>query len=529
MSARPAPSASAAERSTNRRLVVRGATPDDIEAIVSLTERVYTPEFAYTRELVAAHLNRFAAGAFVAVHDGAIVGYSASFRVDEALAFAPHTWRGITGGGYASRHDPEGDWLYGMESCVDPGHRNLRIGRRLYDRRFKLCAELGLRGVVFGGRMPGYARRRHQFPDPLDYAHAVEAGRVRDPTLRFQLRNGFRIVGVLSDYLPMDAASAGCAAHLVRANPRVSKHPAHTGARQEGGLPATIRVAVLQLRQAADADAGSLLDRVAYYAGVASLYRVDFLVLPEYATLQLVGNDGDDAGRRPGAAEIVERSAARTAQWRDALSALAVRHAVNIVGGTHLDRRADGSVRNVCFVCLRNGTVHEQEKLHPTPDEHATLGVRGGAHARAIPTDCGPIGVAICYDIEFPEVARHLADQGALLLFVPFATDEERGYLRVRHCAQARAIENQCFVALAGSVGQIRHLDLLNLYHARSCILTPCDFAFARDGVAAESSADVETMTVADLHLDDLIVARNEGTVRNLEDRRFDLYRVTWR
>ena len=49
----------------------------------------------------------------------------------------------------------------------------------------------------------------------------------------------------------------------------------------------------------------------------------------------------------------------------------------------------------------------------------------------------------ICYDSEFPELARHLADQGAMILFVPFCTDTSNGYYRVRHCAQARAIELQ--------------------------------------------------------------------------------------
>jgi predicted amidohydrolase len=146
----------------------------------------------------------------------------------------------------------------------------------------------------------------------------------------------------------------------------------------------------------------------------------------------------------------------------------------------------------------------------------------------AIPTDCGPIGVLICYDSEFPELARRLVDEGARMLFVPFCTDNRQGYLRVRYCSQARAIENQCYVVLSGNVGNLPNVENMDIQYAQSCILTPCDFPFARDGVAAEASENVETVTVADLDLSDLAWAKSQGTVRNLRDRRFDLYKTVW-
>jgi predicted amidohydrolase len=100
--------------------------------------------------------------------------------------------------------------------------------------------------------------------------------------------------------------------------------------------------------------------------------------------------------------------------------------------------------------------------------------------------------------------------------------------MRVRYCAQARAIENQCFVVLSGNVGNLPGVDNMDVQYAQSCILTPCDFPFARDGIAAEASENIETLTIADVNLADLTWARAEGTVRNLADRRFDLYRVDW-
>ena len=143
-------------------------------------------------------------------------------------------------------------------------------------------------------------------------------------------------------------------------------------------------------------------------------------------------------------------------------------------------------------------------------------------------TDCGPIGVMICYDSEFPELARHLVNQGAQILFVPFCTDERQSYLRVRYCCQARAVENQCYVVMSGNVGNLPGVENMDIQYAQSCILTPCDFPFARDGIAADTTPNVETVAFADLRLETLTTARNSGTVMNLKDRRFDLYSVNW-
>jgi predicted amidohydrolase len=102
----------------------------------------------------------------------------------------------------------------------------------------------------------------------------------------------------------------------------------------------------------------------------------------------------------------------------------------------------------------------------------------------------------ICYECEFPETARHFVNQGAQILFVPFCTDERQGYLRVRYCAQARAVENQCFVAIAGNVGNLPDVENMDVQYAQSCILTPCDFPFARDGIAADTTFAVVAVYV---------------------------------
>jgi predicted amidohydrolase len=179
-------------------------------------------------------------------------------------------------------------------------------------------------------------------------------------------------------------------------------------------------------------------------------------------------------------------------------------------------------------VFLRDGSIYEQPKIHPTPSESYWWNVEGGDQLNAIQTDCGPIGVLICYDSEFPELARHLTDQGIHILFVPFCTDERQSYLRVRYCCQARAVENQIYVVMSGNVGNLPNVANMDIQYAQSCILTPCDFPFARDGIAADTTPNVETVAFADIRPETLATARYNGTVRNLRDRRHDLYHVRW-
>jgi predicted amidohydrolase/GNAT superfamily N-acetyltransferase len=506
------------------RLELRQAVLQDIDAIVDLSRRVYGGDFCYTAEMVHGQLNHFPRGQFVVVYEAKIVGYCATFRVDEKVAFAKHTWREITGGGYAARHDAEGDWLYGMEVCVDPELRGLRIGRRLYDARKMLCKKLGLKGIVFGGRLPGFRKHRKTYSSAEAYVEAVFDSKISDPTLNFQRKNGFELIGILQGYLPSDFESMGCAAHMCWYNPMISTNAAVRESARRGRLPDSARIAVIQYQQRRVDSFETFAENVEYFIDVVGDYRADFAVLPEMFTLQLLSV----AKRQLDVSEAIDQLTSFTPRIRELLSRLAVSYNVNIIGGSHITRQPDGTVVNACYVCLRDGSVHERHKIHITPSERDYWQVQGGRDASIILTDCGPIGVMICYDSEFPELARHLVDQGALMLFVPFCTDVREAYLRVRYSCQARAVENQCFIALAGNVGNLPSVGNMDIQYAQSCILAPCDFIFGRDGIAADTTPNTEMVAFADVHIDDLITARNAGSVRNLKDRRFDLYQVRW-
>jgi len=508
--------------SRKANLILRNATVADIEAIRKLISRVYSGLGGYTAGMLRGQIATFPEGQFCVEYEGKIVGYAASFIIDENTALGPHNWSDITGHGYASRHDPKGEWLYGMEVCVDPNSRRLRIGQRLYDARRQLCETLELKGIVFGGRMPGWARRRRTFKSPEAYIESVLGQKTADPVVQFHLRAGFECIGVLKNYLPADKDSLGCATHMVWRNPYADDTLA-SGSTAQASKEA-VRVATVQFQQRKIESFDEFISNIEYFVDVVADYRCDFVVFPELFTLQLLALEE----RKLAPTEALEALTEYTPRFTEAMRKLAISYNINIIGGSHPTRTDDGDIQNVAYIFLRDGHVHAQEKIHPTPNERYWWNIKGGDSVAAIPTDCGVIGVLICYDSEFPELARRLADEGARILFVPFCTDNRQGYLRVRYCCQARAIENQCYVVMSGNVGNLPNVDNMDIQYAQSCILTPCDFPFARDGIAAEATENVETVTIADLDLTDLSWARAQGTVRNLRDRRFDLYKVVW-
>jgi predicted amidohydrolase len=285
-----------------------------------------------------------------------------------------------------------------------------------------------------------------------------------------------------------------------------------------------VRVASVQLAAQSTPSPDAFFERLAYFTRVAAGYGADFICFPEHFTLQLLSAEA----RMLPPGEAIERLTEYTPVLKERLVSLAREHSVNIIGGSHATRIDGGETHNITFVALRDGTLHARHKLHPTPDEKAVWKIGGGKSVDPVETDKGPVGVMICYDSEFPEMARHLTDAGARLFFVPYCTDTRHGHLRVRYCCHARTVENQCYVVTAGLTGNVPNVANMDINYARSAILTPSDHPFARDGIAAEADANVEQMIVADLDMAVLDEARVSGSVRNLHDRRPELYEVVW-
>lgn len=507
------------------KVIIRQAKHKDIPDIHKLTAEVYKKlgNF-YTRNAIRGQLNHYPKGQLVVEYDGQIIGYCATFKIKGEVALKPHTWDEITGKGYANHHDHEGDYLYGMEVCISSKFRGLRLGNRLYNARKQLCIAENLRGIIFSGRLPGFARNKKHYPTVEDYVQAVVNREKKDRVLSFQLRNDFEYRGLLPNYLPEDKQSAGYGALLVWENG--DYHPPKTqidSRKRHSQDIDSVRISCVQYKQRRVHSFEEFAKNVEYFVDVVADYYADFVLFPELFTLQLLSIE--NAALKP--EQAILQLTQYTERVVELLSKLAVSYNINIIGGSHPTMVGD-KVFNICYVCLRDGSVFEQPKLHPTPNERYWWQISGGNDLSTIMTDCGPIAVLICYDCEFPELARHAVNQGAKILFVPFCTDERQSYLRVRYCAQARAVENQCYVVLSGNVGNLPNVENMDIQYAQSCILTPCDFPFARDGIAADTTPNNETVALADLSLKSLDKARSRGTVLNLKDRRRDLYHCQW-
>ncbi|WP_263316975.1 GNAT family N-acetyltransferase [Marinobacter sp. R17] len=361
----------------SQHLSVRQATLQDIPGIIRLSRRVYanTGMYGYTEGPLTGQMNNFPEGQFVAVVGDQVVGYCATFRIAGEVALAPHDWTSITGNGYASRHDPEGDWLYGMEVCVDPDYRGYRIGQRLYNERKALCQSLGLQGVVFAGRLPSLRRRIRKFESVEVYIEAIKSKKQRDDVLSFQLHNAFEIHGIIPHYLDADHDSMGYGIHLVWRNPAVERNGDRGKQKRYGKrMPDTVRVGTVQYQQRPVASFEAFSDIVTYFVDVVSTYKGDFVVFPELFTLQLLSIER----RKESPAAAIEAITEYAGAYHDLMRDLALRYNINIIGGSTPVREDDDAIRNMAYVFLRDGQVFSQPKIHPTPNEAYWWNIRGG-------------------------------------------------------------------------------------------------------------------------------------------------------
>jgi len=249
----------------------------------------------------------------------------------------------------------------------------------------------------------------------------------------------------------------------------------------------------------------------------AADYQAHLLVFPEYFTIQLL-TLGDT--RRP-LMEQVRNLTRQRPRFVEMMSRLAADNRIYIVAGSIPTTDADtgeGTLYNDCYVFNPAGEWAVQGKMHMTRWEAEDWHVTPRDSLMLFDTEFGRMAVTICYDVEFPELARAAARQGAHLLIVPSCTDERQGFLRVRYCAQARAIENSMYVVHASTVGSLPMVPGVALNYGQASILTPSDFQFARDGVLAEGVVNQETMVIGDLNLDTIIRSRTDATVLPLRD-----------
>lgn len=277
-----------------------------------------------------------------------------------------------------------------------------------------------------------------------------------------------------------------------------------------------IRVASLQYYIRPVRTFDQFRDQIEALVETARDYKCHLMVFPEYFTVQLL-TLGDV--KRPIDRQIREL-AEQVPRFVDLMGSLARRHRIHIVAGTipASDGEADDKVYNQCMLFGPTGEHGVQRKIHMTRFEAEEWLVSPGSRLRVFETEFGRIAINVCYDVEFPELARAAARLDAYILVTPSCTDDRQGYLRVRYCAQARAIENQLYVVHACTVGSLPMVPAVSLNYGQAAILTPSDFAFSRDGILAEGIPNQESMVIGELNLRTIRETRSHGTVLPLRD-----------
>ncbi len=274
-----------------------------------------------------------------------------------------------------------------------------------------------------------------------------------------------------------------------------------------------LRVATLAWKIERSVSVEAFAARLERWLSEARAAGAQLILLPEYAAVEV---GATVAGGRGAAAELAE-TVARAEAIEAAMASAAARHGIWLVGGS-LPVREGEHVVNRATLFTPDGKRAVQRKCTVTRFEAELWGVSAAGEPCAIDTPWGRLGIAICYDCEFPPIVRALIKAGVWLVLVPACTDTPAGATRVTISARARAIENQVFVAVAPTVGAAPWCESLDRNHGRAGIYGPADRGFPADGVIAESCPDTPGLVVADLDPEAIARVRRDGAVRNHAD-----------
>ncbi|WP_438970537.1 GNAT family N-acetyltransferase [Methylophaga sp.] len=456
-------------------------------------------------------------GQICVVDHDKIIGVALSVQVNYQKFSNPHTYDDLISKKETILNNPNGDALYGLDVLIHANYRGYRLGRRLYEARKELCRQHNLRAILAGGRIPNYHEHSDEMT-PDEYFEAVKNKRIYDPILTFQLSNDFQVTRLLKQYLPEDEKSEGYATLLEWRNIFYEPESTVIDTRKT-----QVRIGAIQWQMREVESVEELLRQVEYFIDALSSYKSDFAVFPEFFNAPLMGLSPDQRNQT----EAIRFLASYTEKFKNEMSQMALSYNINVITGS-MPLLEDDVLFNVAYLCRRDGTIEIQRKLHITPHERRDWVIKGGDTLQVFETDAGRVGILICYDVEFPELSRLLAEQDMDILFVPYWTDTKNGYLRVRSCAQARAIENECYVVICGSCGNLPQVENLDVQYSQAAVFSPSDFSYPHDAVMSETTPNTEMIMFSDLDLDKLKLTRSEGSVNNLKDRRTDIYSVSW-
>lgn len=240
------------------------------------------------------------------------------------------------------------------------------------------------------------------------------------------------------------------------------------------------------------------------------------LLFPEYFSMELASVFSADI--YGSLSKQLEAMQGLLEPFFDLFAELARAHGVYIVAGSFPVRDDAGAYRNRSYLFDPNGVSRHQDKLMMTRFENEQWLISAGEEIEVFDTEFGRIGINICYDSEFPMIARRQVELGADLILVPSCTDTLAGFHRVRIGCQARALENQCYVVQSPTVGEARWSEAVDVNQGAAGVYTPVDYGFPDNGVLAAGELNRPQWVYADLDLASIADVRKSGQVFNYRD-----------
>ena len=281
-------------------------------------------------------------------------------------------------------------------------------------------------------------------------------------------------------------------------------------------MSTAFRIASAQYPIETPRDWDAYAEKIARWIGAAAAQGAQLLVFPEYFSMELAALFASDVQ-----ASLSAQLRAMQTLLPDFLALFAQQaraHGVIVCAGSFPVRIENGDYRNRAHLFHADGRVEFQEKLQMTRFENEQWGISAGSDLRIFDTALGTLGIAICYDSEFPLLARRMAERGADVILVPSCTDTLAGYWRVRIGCQARALENQCYVVQSSTVGEALWSPAVDVNVGAAAVYTPVDRGFPDDGVLTLGTLNAAQWVCADIDPANIARVRREGQVFNYRD-----------
>ncbi|HEC75442.1 MAG TPA: amidohydrolase [Methylophaga aminisulfidivorans] len=257
-------------------------------------------------------------------------------------------------------------------------------------------------------------------------------------------------------------------------------------------------------------------DKLTQWVNQAAQQGAKLLVFPEYGSMELASLFGEEVYKD--LSKQLHSMQSVYAEYHALYSQLAKQFDVMILASTFPVLQDDGSFRNRANLFGIDGLIDYQDKLIMTRFENEQWLIKAGNEIKVIDTDLGRLAINICYDSEFPLIARQQVAAGADMILVPSCTDTEAGFHRVRIGCQARALENQCYVLQSPTFGQALWSEAVDVNTGRASIYTPVDYGFPDNGILAEGELDTAQWLYADLDIAEISRVRAQGQVFNYRD-----------